>query len=159
LLVGPAWPKSQAFVQLEEDVMIASSDRLLRRALWVNAVFSVVSGAVGVAFATPFAAWATHAPLSVAGLDLAVVFELLGTGVVLFGAICGWAASRETVPQGWARVILVADIAWVAASALVLVLPAPWTTAGIAGIVVVALIVADIAILEYLGLRRLGAAH
>jgi hypothetical protein len=146
------------FVQLKEDVMNASSDRLLRRALWVNAVFSVVSGAVGVAFAAPFAAWATHAPLSVAGLDLAIVFELLGIGVVLFGAICGWAASRDTVPQGWARVILVADIAWVAASALVLVLPAPWTTAGIAGIVVVALIVADIAIMEYLGLRRLGAA-
>ncbi|HTB38200.1 MAG TPA: hypothetical protein VK777_13990 [Reyranella sp.] len=33
-----------------------------------------------------------------------------------------------------------------------------WTTAGIAGIVVAALIVADLAILEYLGLRRLGAA-
>ncbi len=63
------------------------------------------------------------------------------------------------MPQGWARVILVADIAWVAASALVLMLPASWTTAGIAGIVVVAVIVADIAILEYLGLRRLGAAH
>jgi hypothetical protein len=148
-----------AFVQLKEDVLNASSDRLLRRTLWVNAVFSVVSGAVGVVFAAPFAAWATHAPLSVAGLDLATVFELLGIGVVLFGVICGWAASRETVPQVWARVILVADIAWVAASALVLVLPAPWTTAGIAGIVVVALIVADIAFMEYLGLRRLGAAH
>ena len=41
---------------------------------------------------------------------------------------------------------------------LVLALPAPWTMAGIAGIVVVALIVADFVILEYLGLRRLGAA-
>ena len=139
--------------------MNASSDRLLRRTLWGNAVFSVVSGAVGVAYATPFAAWATHAPLSVGGLDLAIVFELLGIGVVLFGVICGWVASRETLPQGWARVIFAADIAWVAASALVLMLPASWTTVGIAGIVVVALIVADIAILEYLGLRRLGAAH
>ena len=46
----------------------------------------------------------------------------------------------------------------VVASALVLALPATWTTAGIAGIVVVALIVADLAILEYLGLRRLGSA-
>ena len=139
--------------------MNASSDRLLRRTLWGNAVFSVVSGAVGVAYATPFAAWATHAPLSVAGLDLAVVFELLGIGVVLFGVICGWVASRETLPQGWARVIFAADIVWVVASALVLVLPAPWTTVGIAGIVVVALIVADMAVLEYLGLRRLSTAH
>jgi hypothetical protein len=148
-----------AFVQAEEDLMNASSDRLLRRTLWGNAIFSVVSGAVLVACATPFAAWATHAPLSVAGLDLAIVFELLGGGVVLFGAICGWAASRRTLPQDWARVIFAADIAWVAASALVLMLPASWTAAGIAGIVVVALIVADIAILEYLGLRRLSAAR
>jgi hypothetical protein len=152
-------PNSQGVRQLEEDVMNASSDRLLRRTLWGNAVFSVISGAVLVACATPFAAWATHAPLTVAGLDLAIVFELLGVGLVLFGAICGWAASRETLPRGWARLIFAADIVWVAASALVLVLPASWTTAGIAGIVIVALIVADIAILEYLGLRRLGAAH
>jgi len=139
--------------------MNASSDRLLRRTLWGNAVFSVVSGAILVAFATPLAAWATHTPVSVAGLDLAILFELLGLGVVAFGAACAWAASRPSLPQAWARIIFAADIAWVAGSALVLALPASWTTAGVAGIVVVALIVADIAILEYLGLRRLNAAH
>src|SRR6185436_6573077 len=99
--------------------MIAS-DRLLRRTLWGNAVFSVISGAVLVAFAGPFATWATHEPVSLMGLDLA-------------------------------RVIFAADIAWVAGSVLVLMLPAAWTGLGIAGIAVVALIVADIAILEYLG--------
>jgi hypothetical protein len=39
----------------------------------------------------------------------------------------------------------------------VLLLPAPWSAIGIVGIVVVAVIVADIAVLEYLGLRRLSA--
>ena len=137
--------------------MNASSDRLLRRTLWGNAVFSVISGAVLVAFATPFALLATEAPVSVMGLDLALVFELLGLGVVAFGAICAWAASRETLPRSWAQVIFAADIAWVVGSALVLMLPAAWTTAGIVGIAVVALIVADLAVLEYLGLRRLAA--
>jgi len=137
--------------------MNASSDRLLRRTLWGNAVFSVISGAVLVAFATPFALLATEAPVSVMGLDLALVFELLGLGVVAFGAICAWAASRETLPRSWAQVIFAADIAWVVGSALLLMLPAAWTTAGIAGIAVVALIVADLAVLEYLGLRRLAA--
>ena len=137
--------------------MNASSDRLLRRTLWGNAVFSVISGAALVAFATPFARLATEAPLTVMGLDLALVFELLGLGVVAFGAICAWAASRETLPRSWAQVIFAADIAWVVGSALVLMLPAAWTTAGIAGIAVVALIVADLAVLEYLGLRRLTA--
>jgi len=78
---------------------------------------------------------------------------------VAFGALCAWVASRPELPQGWARLIFAADIAWVAGSVLVLALPASWTTAGIAGIVVVAVIVADVAILEYLGLRRLGAAR
>ena len=137
--------------------MNASSDRLLRRTLWGNAVFSVISGAALVAFATPFARLATEAPLTVMGLDLALVFELLGLGVVAFGAICAWAASRETLPRSWAQLIFAADIAWVVGSALVLMLPAAWTTAGIAGIAVVALIVADLAVLQYLGLRRLTA--
>ena len=67
-------------------------------------------------------------------------------------------AFRQILPIAWIRVIFAADLAWVAGSVLVLALPATWTTAGIAGIVVVALIVADLAILEYLGLRRLGTA-
>lgn len=139
--------------------MTVSSDRLLRRTLWGNAAFSVISGAGLAAFAGPFARAATDAPVSVLGLDLAVLFELLGVGVVAFGALCAWIASRPEVPQGLARLIFVADIAWVAGSVLVLALPASWTTAGIAGIVVLALIVADLAILEYLGLRRMSAAN
>lgn len=136
-----------------------ASDRLLRRALWGNAVFSVISGAVLVALAAPFARMATEEPVSIAGLGLAIVFELLGLGVIAFGAVCAWAASREILPRSLAQVIFLADIAWVVGSALVLMLPASWTATGIAGIVVVAVIVADLAVLEYLGLRRLNAAH
>jgi hypothetical protein len=139
--------------------MTASSDRLLRRTLWGNAVFSVISGTILAAFATPFAAIAAHEPVTLAGLDLAIVFELLGVGVILFGALCAWIASRPMLPNGLARLVFAADIAWVVASAVVLVLPASWTMAGIAGIAVVALVVADLAILEYLGLRRLEAAR
>ncbi|MEA2815598.1 MAG: hypothetical protein QOI93_3295 [Rhodospirillaceae bacterium] len=138
--------------------MNASSDRLLRRTLWGNAVFSIVSGAVLAIFAGPFARIAAQVPVEMAGLDLAIVFELLGLGVIAFGALCAWIASRHILPIAWIRVIFAADLAWVAGSVLVLALPATWTTAGIAGIVVVALIVADLAILEYLGLRRLGTA-
>jgi hypothetical protein len=137
--------------------MNASSDRLLRRTLWGNAAFSVVSGAVLAIFAGPFAAAAAHGPVAVLGLDLAILFELLGVGVIAFGALCAWVASRPSLPVAWVRVIFAADLAWVAGSVLVLALPASWTTAGIAGIVVLALIVADLAVLEYLGLRRLSA--
>ena len=147
----------------KEDVMSASSasllpsDKLLRRTLWGNAVFSIASGAVLAIFAGPFAGAAAHAPVTLLGLDLVIVLELLGVGVIGFGALCAWVASRPALPQAWARVIFAADLAWVAGSALVLFVPS-WTTAGIAGIVAVAVIVADLAILEYLGLRRLSAA-
>ena len=139
--------------------MTASTDRLLRRTLWGNTVFSVVSGAALAIFAMPFAAAASRAPIVVAGLDLARVLELLGLGVVAFGVLCGWVASRPTLPAAWARAIFAADLAWVAGSVLVLALPAFWTTAGVVGIVALAVVVADLALLEYLGLRRLGAAH
>jgi hypothetical protein len=158
LLQGRGNATSGALVQPKEDVMNASTDRLLRRTLWGNAIFSVISGAVLAIFAGPFAQVAAHGPISLMGLDLAIVFELLGLGVIAFGALCAWVASRETLPQAWARVIFAADLAWVVGSVLVLALPATWTMAGFAGIVVVALIVADLAILEYLGLRRLGTA-
>ena len=139
--------------------MTASSDRLLRRTLWGNAAFSLISGAALTIFAGPFAAAASSEPPALGGLELAIVLELLGIGVIGFGALCAWVASRRELPRGWVRAIFAADIAWVAGSALVLALPASWTTAGIAGIVVLALVVADLAILEYLGLRRLSAGH
>ena len=62
-----------------EDIMTASSDSassagLLRRTLWGNAVFSVVSGAVLATFASSLASAATLAPVSVAGLELTMVY-------------------------------------------------------------------------------------
>ena len=138
--------------------MNASSDRLLRRTLWGNAVLSVGSGALLAAFAGPFARLATHAPVQVMGLDLATMLLLVGVGFMAFGAVCGWIASQPQMPIGWARAIFALDAAWVVISVGLLMLPASWTTAGIAGIVVIALVVADLAILEYLGLRKIAAA-
>jgi hypothetical protein len=139
--------------------MNASADRLLRRTLWGNATFSVISGATLAIFAGPFATAATDAPVSVMRLELAILLELLGVGIIAFGALCAWIASRPDLPQAWVRAILAADLVWVAGSLLALALPASWTTAGIAGIVVLAVIVADLAILEYLGLRKMSAAN
>ena len=136
--------------------MKASSDRLLRRTLWGNAVFSIASGTILAIFAGPLARAAAHAPVTVMGLALVILLALLGVGVIGFGALCAWVASRPTRPLAWARAIFAADLAWVAGSALVLLVPS-WTTAGIVGIVVVAVIVADLAVLEYLGLRRSSA--
>src|SRR5260221_5753411 len=135
-------------------VMTVSSDRLLRRTLWANAAFSIASGAVLALFATPFAAAASAEQLTVAGLDLAIALELLGIGVIAAGALCASVAGRPELPRGLAKAIFAADISYVAASVVVLEL-VPWTTAGIAAIAIVALIVADLAVLQDVGLRRL----
>lgn len=134
--------------------MNVSSERL-RRTLWANAIFSIVSAAGLALFAEPFASAATAARPSVLGLDLAILFELLGVGVIAFGALCAWVARRDPLPRAWAQANFAADIAWLLASVVVLAPPASWTNAGIAGIVVLAVIVADLAIVEYLGLRRI----
>ncbi|SJZ95805.1 hypothetical protein SAMN02745126_03050 [Enhydrobacter aerosaccus] len=139
--------------------MAVPADRLLRRTLRFNAVFSVLSGAIMVGLAGPLAQAAADGPVSIAGLDLPIVIELLGLEVAAFGALCAWIASRPIAPLAWARLVLAADVGWVAGSVIVLLLPAAWTTAGIVGIVVPALIVADLAVLEFLGLRRIKTAN
>lgn len=136
--------------------MTASPDRLLRRTLWANAGLSLLSGAGLALFAGPLARLAVPAPVSVAGLDLATVLVMLGIGFVAFGGLCAWVAARPALPLAWGRAIFVLDAGWVAISAVLLSLPGVWTTAGVIGIAGMALVVADLAILEYLGLRRLA---
>lgn len=151
--------QSEGRPQAKEDVLTVPSDRLLRRTLWCNALVSMASGAALAAFAGPLARIATREPVFVMGLDLAALFALLGIGFVAFGALCAWVASRPVLPQAWARAIFAADASWVMITLILLALPASWTTAGIAGLVVVGLVVADLAILEYLGLRKISAAR
>ena len=136
--------------------MTASTDRLLRRTLWANAILSAASGAGLALFAGPVARLAAVRPVSVLGLDLATAIALLGVGFVAFAGLCAWVASRDVLPVAWGRAIFAGDVAWVAISAVLLSLSGTWTTFGFVGIAVMALVVADLAILEYLGLRRLA---
>lgn len=136
--------------------MADPADRLLRRTLWGNAIFSAASGAVMAAFAAPLARLAVQESVAASGLDFALVLELLGLGLIAFGLACAWIASRQILPRTWARVVFAADLAWVMSSLLVLGLPSMWTAIGLTGMVIQALIATDFVVLEYLGLRRLG---
>ena len=137
--------------------MNASSDRLLRRTPWGNAAFLRRLGRRAGDLRRTVRQRRRASPRRVDGSrPRHPCLELLGLG--RHRLRCALRLGRPRARRcrsAWARVIFAADIAWVAGSVLVLALPATWTTAGIAGIVVVALIVADLAILEYLGLRRL----
>ncbi|MBV9834054.1 MAG: hypothetical protein JO055_06600 [Alphaproteobacteria bacterium] len=140
------------------SVVSQSHDHLLRRTLYGNAAFSVVSGAVLAIFAGTLVRVSVAASDTWLGSALGTVVLLLGLGVIGFGAICWFIASRPQMPVWLARVILWADIGWVAGSALVLVLGASALTGwGLALVIAPALVVADLAIFEWLGLRRMAA--
>lgn len=140
------------------SVVSRSPDHLLRRTLYGNAAFSVLSGAALALFAGSLARASVAAPATLLGLPLGMAILLLGIGVIGFGAICWFVASRPAMPVALARVILWADIGWVAGSALLLALGAPTLTGwGFALIIGLAIVVADLAIFEWLGLRRLAA--
>ena len=123
--------------------------RLLRLALRANACFSAVSGLVLAAAAPALGPW-----LGIPPLALAVV----GLGLLPFAWLLFRNAARSPLSESEARLAVGADVAWVIGSAaLVAFDPLGLTLAGRVAVVVIALCVADFALLQALGLGRLGA--
>jgi hypothetical protein len=121
---------------------------LLQSVLTANALFSVVCGMVFVAAARPIA--------ELLGLGVVWPVGFVGVGLLAFAAVVWRTAQRLPESRREAVVILTMDIAWVVASVAVLLAGWPATTAGWWAVAIVGDMVALIAILEYIGLRRLG---
>src|SRR5437868_1667212 len=121
---------------------------LLRRALQANAAFSSISAVICIVGAPSVATW-----LGIASPLALIVFGLV---VLVFAAWVLMITLRHPLHPSTARVIWWLDVAWVVASPIVLIVnPFSLTSAGQWAVGSVALIVLDIAILEYLGLRRI----
>jgi hypothetical protein len=121
---------------------------LLRNTLLGNALFSIATGLICLLDAAPVAQWM--------GITSPWLLQALGLGVLLFGLEVGWIALRSTDLRRAGQVILALDVAWVAAS--VLLVMSGWlalTQAGFWAVVIVADIVALLAVLEFFGLRGL----
>jgi hypothetical protein len=122
--------------------------RLLRLALRGNALFSIASGVAMVVAGRLLAE-------ELGGLS-AVEFAVLGSQLALFGAFVAWLAARPVIPRATAVGIIAGDLAWVLASAAVLVFPpASLTFAGKVAVAACADVVAVFAILQIVGVRRL----
>jgi hypothetical protein len=136
-----------ASTALSRIATTADGGRLLRTALRVDAVVSGGLGLVSLA----------GAPL-VSGLVGAPEAALRGVGgfLVVFGIALLVLAARASMPVPLVWAVVVGNLAWVAASAVVALL-VPLTVLGIVLIVVQALGVAVFADLEWLGLRRMTA--
>jgi hypothetical protein len=126
------------------------ADTFLRRALQANAVFSALSGVLLIFDSGPIDA--------VLGLGSPTALTILG-GLILVGAASvGWIALQPTIDRGSARAIVALDVAWVIASVILLLTGVlHLTVAGDWVIGIIAIVVADFALLESYGLKRLGS--
>lgn len=124
-------------------------DRLLRTTLTVNAAFSGLAG-----LATAALSGVLSGPLGIPRGVLVVV----GLCLVPYAVMLRRFATDARLRTGQAWVAIVADLAWVLASVVVLALsPAGLTAPGHWVVGLVALGVGDFAVLQWLGVRRLTA--
>ena len=120
---------------------------LLRRSLAANAGFSALSGIALIAF---------HGPLDrFIGLGLPWLLIVIGVGLLGFAALIGLNLRRPRISRTEAWLTVASDIAWVAGSAVILLgFPDLLDTGGKWLVGLVAVGVADFALLQTLGLRR-----
>jgi hypothetical protein len=123
------------------------TSKVLTRTLAANASFSALTGLILIGAASPLSRW-----LGVPSwLTVAV-----GVGLLPF-AVAVIRVARDPKPQA-ARMVIVADIAWVIGAAVVLVgFPRSMSTAGLWSLGLVSVAVADFAVFQAIGLRRMEA--
>ena len=90
----------------------AQNDAPLRRSLSTNAVFSMVSGLVAFVFATGLAELMHVEP---------ILLRIVGVGVLGFGLTILWIARAEKVDLRLARLVILSDVLWVAATVFLIV--------------------------------------
>jgi hypothetical protein len=127
-------------------IRVSSSSTFLRRVLALDAAVTVGNGLIYLVAAGPV------------GRLLDVPSDLLtGVGIFLlaYGVAVGFLAARPAPPSGWVRVVIVANVAWVAASLCAVLFG--WldpSTAGMVWIPLQAAVVAGFAALQAVGLNR-----
>lgn len=122
--------------------------KMLRNALLANAAFSAFTGLE----LTFFSGWIGN----FMGFSATGQLQELGISLLAFAAVVGYAATRKPIKLWAAGLISAMDILWVVGTAgLLLTRPDLFNTAGIVTTIVVAMVVADFAFFQILGIRRL----
>ncbi|MDL1885511.1 hypothetical protein FBR01_17925 [Anaerolineae bacterium CFX8] len=128
--------------------ILQPADQLLRRVLIGNSIFSMSAGVLMLAFATPIADFM--------GVATALPSILIGVGLLPFAGGVYYIASRPRIDSSQAKGVMALDLAWVLGSGILLLTDAfSLTSSGRTVIAIVAIVVLDFAIGQWLGLRRL----
>lgn len=121
----------------------------LETSLRLNAGFSILSGLAAVSLGAM-----SDAPFGLAPWFLIV----LGLGLVLYGVQLAVGSRNPDRRPAVGRFAVAADSAWVIGAAVVLLfVPDALDGAGRVVLLLATLVVADLAIVQYLGLRRIAA--
>lgn len=129
---------------------ITDRQRLLRRALLGNALFSVISGVVILAM--------NRTLVEFLGLPSNASLTALGIGLLGYGGWLLWNARRKKIKivDAWIAVLL--DMVWVVGS-YALLFAVRFSSGGKWAVVLVAEVVFLFGVMQWLGLRRIGRSR
>jgi hypothetical protein len=149
--------RTQSSLMVKTDAP-TKNDGLLRNVLRANAAISALSGLLFITASQSVAHFLGIAETQVFGsMPGSTFIGALGVVIVLFALGVAYDFTRPTLKQLAMKAIIVADVAWVATSVLILLTGAlPLTTAGSWAVLIAGDLVTALAILEYVGLRRLN---
>jgi len=120
--------------------------RLLKKALTGNALFSVVSG-VAILFANRWL-------VKFLGLPEKVSLTILGISLIGYAALLGLNARRPRIRISDAWVAVIMDVVWVVGS-YALIFAVPFSVGGKWVLAMVAELVLAFAVVQWLGIRRI----
>lgn len=121
--------------------------KFLKNALIGNALFSIISGLVIIV---------ENSYLQDL-FGLVFPFWLIGAGLLPFAAWIVWIVRQENIDQQQVKMVVLADLMWVGGSVLLLITNLGITSIGNWIIAGLAVIVADFALLQSIGLRKLNS--
>jgi hypothetical protein len=122
----------------------------LRNVLFVDALFCALGGIVFAVGATLLA--------TLTGMS-ASFLAVIGVGLVVWATVPFMAARREPTSPSTVLLVVAVNVAWVIASVILLIAdPFPLTTEGKWFVLIVADAVGVLAVLQFIGARRLSKA-
>lgn len=128
------------------------SSFFLKRALWANALFSMLSGALLL--------FMPHALGDLMGIRSVLLLQVLGVGLLGFALLVGLLASRKHPNTFAAMLVSIADILWVVGTPVVILFASGiLTTTGVLILIGVAAMVLLFAIIQLMGIEQVYRVH
>jgi hypothetical protein len=137
-------------MNVHHAIQVDNAAEFLRKSLRVNAVFSALSGLAFALASGPVAAFLGNVHPS--------IVLLVGVQLLFFAGVLVWLSSRSEIPPSLAIGVVVADLLWVVAT-IIVVYAGLFTRGGEVLAAILAGVVLAMAMLQSIGVRRMGAVR